>query len=115
MTRGTGAQVLPCCPFCPAHAGTALMKTDLAQALAKFSHRPVDALPYPLPTHAPPGPGSALLMAPELEKRKERKDKGRERSREERQGVLPSRTEPGREGLWGAAVSGRTAKEEGRR
>lgn len=115
MARGIGAQVLSCCPFCLAHAGIALMKTDLAQALAKFSHSPVDALPYPIPTHAPPGPGSALLMAPELEKRRERKDKGAESSREERQGMLPGRTEPGRGGLWWAAVSGRTGKEEGRR
>lgn len=60
------------------------MKTALAQVLAKFSCRPVDPVPFPIPPHAPPGPGSALLTAPELERRRESKGKGIENSREGR-------------------------------
>lgn len=80
------AQVLSRCLPAPGTCRSiALTKTALAQALAKFSRRPVDAVPYPIPTHAPPGPGSALLTAPDLERRRESKDKGAESSREGRE------------------------------
>jgi len=64
----------------------ALTKTALAQAPAKFSHRPVGPVPCPIPAHAPPGAGSALLTALRMGRRRESKDKGTESSREGRLG-----------------------------